>query len=322
MISVIIPVYNAKKYLRRTVASVQAQTFPNWEIVLVDDGSKDSSLQLAEELCREDSRISSYRQANAGASAARNHGIEKSNPDYPYVLCLDSDDLLLPGALAALKTLLELNPHAPAACGFLRDIDGEDAVITGHDRLEPLTARRGVNGLRLACRKPNAPVVFGDLCFRNHIVTPGQVLIRKTAIHAIGAFDPSLVYVEDYDLWWRLTMQIGPIPVTPEPVLLYRHHAYSLSNSNKTAVRTGAKAFRWRLLTFPDMTPAQRRTARTGYFYDCIAHFGFGLHHLRKGETQQGLKHLALGARDTVRYFANRVRARRYFAAQAKAAAR
>lgn len=322
MISVVIPVYNAEKYLRRTVASVQVQTFPDWEIVLIDDGSKDSSLQIAEALCREDSRISFYQQANAGASAARNHGIAKSSPDRPYVLCLDSDDLLLPGALAALKSLLELNPPAPAACGFLLDIDSEDAVITGHDRLEPLTARRGVNGLRLVRRGPNAPVVFGDLCFRNHIVTPGQVLIRKTAIHAVGAFNPSLVYVEDYDLWWRLTMQIGPIPVTSEPVLLYRHHASSLSSSNKNAVRTGAAAFRWRLLTLPEMTPAQRRTARTGYFYDCVAHFGFGLHYLRKGETQHGLKHLALGARDTARYFGDRVRARRHFAAQAKAAAR
>ena len=320
MISVIIPVYNAEKYLRRTVASVQAQTLPNWEIVLVDDGSKDGSLQLAEELCREDSRISSYRQANAGASAARNHGIEKSSPAFPYVLCLDSDDLLLPDALQKLRTLLELNPHAPAACGFLRDIDGDDAVIVGHDRLEPLTARRGVDGLRLVRRKPNAPVVFGDLCFRNHIVTPGQVLIRKSAIRAVGAFDPALVYVEDYDLWWRLTMQIAPIPVIPEPVLLYRHHASSLSSSNKDAVRTGAKAFRWRLLTYPAMTPAQRRTARAGYFYDCVAYFGFGLHYLKKRETQHGLKHLALGARDTARYFADRIRARRYLAAQAAAA--
>ncbi len=317
MISVIIPVYNAAKYLARTVASVQAQTFPLWEIVLVDDGSKDNSLEIAAALRREDSRISVRCQANAGAAAARNHGIQESNPAFPYALCLDSDDLLLPDALQTLLTLLELNPQAPAVCGFLRDIGGDDAVIDGHDRLESLTERRGVNGLRLVRRQPNAPVAFADLCFRNHIVTPGQVLIRKTAIAAIGAFDVSLVYVEDYDLWWRLTMQIGPIPVTPTPVLLYRHHGGNLSG-NKNAVRRGASAFRWRLLTHPDMTPAQRKTAGTGYFYDCVAHFGFGVHYLRKRQVQHGLKHMALGARDTVRYFHDRIRARRHFAAQAK----
>lgn len=317
MISVIIPVYNAEKYLRRTVASVQAQTFPFWEIVLVDDGSQDSSLQIAETLCREDSRISSLRQANAGPSAARNHGIAVSNPAFPYVLCLDSDDLLLPDALALLRALLELNPQAPAACGWLLDIDGEDAVLAGHDRLEPLPARRGVSGPRLARRTPSAPVVFGDLCFRNHIVTPGQVLIRKTAIRTIGAFDAALVHVADYDLWWRLTMQFGPIPVTLEPVLLYRHHASNMSG-DKAVVRRGAAAIRWRFLTHPDMTPAQRQIARAGYFYDCTAQFGFGLHYLRKGDTQHGLKRLALGVRDTLRYFRDRVRAGRYLAAQAK----
>ena len=319
MISVVIPVYNAEKYLRRTVASVQAQTFSDWEIVLVDDGSEDSSPEIADALCREDSRIFSCRQANAGASAARNHGIERSNPAFPYALCLDSDDLLLPDALQRLRALLELNPDAPAACGFLRDIDGGDAVLPDHDRLEPLPARRGVSGPRLVRRTPNSPVVFGDQCFRNHIVTPGQVLIRKSAIRVIGGFDSSMDYIEDYDLWWRLTMQVGPIPVTLEPVVLYRHHSSNLSGK-KIVGRTGAAAFRWRLLTHPAMTPAQRRTAQAGYFYDCVAQFGFGLHYLRKGETQHGLKRLALGVRDTLRYFRDRVRARRYLAAQVKSA--
>ncbi len=319
VISVIIPVYNAEKYLRRTVASVQSQTFPNWEIVLMDDGSQDSSLEIAAALCRENSRIFSYRQANAGGSAARSHGIEKSNPSFPYVLCLDNDDLLLPEALEKLLALLERNPQAPAACGFLLDIDDNDAAIVGYDRLEPLTHRRGVDGLRLIRRKPTAPVVFGDLCFRNHIVTPGQVLIRKAAIRTTGAFDTSLAYIDDYDLWWRLTMQVGPLPVLPAPVLLYRHHASNLSG-NKMAGRTGAAAFRWRLLTHPAMTPAQRQTAAVGYFYECVTQFGFGLHYLRKGETRHGLKRLALGVRDTLRYFRDRVRAQRYLAAQAKAA--
>lgn len=319
MISVVIPVYNAEKFLRQTVASVQAQTFPNWEIVLVDDGSQDSSLEIAAALCREDSRIFSYRQANAGGSAARSRGIEMSNPAFPYALCLDNDDLLLPDALQRLLALLELNPQAPAVCGFLLDIDDEGRPLPGFDRLEPLTHRRGVDGLRLVRRKPNAPVVFGDLCFRNHIVTPGQVLIRKSALKTTGAFDTSLAYIDDYDLWWRLTMQIGPMPVLPAPVLLYRHHASNLSG-NKMAGRTGAAAFRWRLLTHPAMTPAQRRAAQAGYFYDCVAQFGFGLHYLRKGETQHGLKRLALSVRDTLRYFRDRVRARRYLAAQARAA--
>ncbi len=316
MISVVIPVYNAAKYLPRTVASVQAQTRADWEIVLVDDGSKDSSAEVAAALCAGDARISLRRQTNAGAAAARNHGLRESNPSFPFALCLDSDDLLVPDALQTLLTLLEAHPDAPAACGFLRDIDGDEALLPDGSRLEPLTDRRGVEGRRLVRRAPESPVVFGDLCYRNHIITPGQVLIRKAALNAVGAFDESLVYVEDYDLWWRLTMQAGPIPVTPQVVLLYRHHAASISG-NRAAVRRGVEAFRWRLLTHPDMTAAQKSTARLGYFYDCVSHFRFALHYLAQRDFRWGIKHLGLGARDTLRFFRHCVLARRYGAAHA-----
>jgi len=317
MISVIIPVYNAAKYLRETVASVQAQTFSDWELVLVDDGSQDSSREIAAALCREDCRISSYEQLNAGAAAARNRGIEKSKSSYPYALCLDSDDLLVPEALEWLLALLETQPDAAAACGFLVDIDAEGAPLAGQGRLEPLTRRRGVEGLRLVQRGPNAPVVFGDLCFHNHIITPGQVLIRKTALAVVGAFDTSLAYVEDYDLWWRLTMQVGPIAVSPEPVLRYRHHAGSISR-NPAARRRGGADFRWRLLTFPAMTPAQRKTARIGYWYHCLVGLEFGLYYLRQGEIKHGLKHAALGLRDMLFYARDLIRARRRRLAQSK----
>ena len=320
MISVVIPVYNAEKYLRETVASVRAQTYADWELLLVDDGSKDSSPEMAAAFACEDSRISSLRQPNGGASVARNHGLREANPAFPYALCLDSDDLLLPDALQRLLALLERNPPASAACGFLTDIDAEGRPLPGPGRLEPLTRRRGVDGLRLVRRKPNAPVVFGDLCFHNHIITPGQVLIRKAALDAAGPFDTSLVYVEDYDLWWRLTMQAGPILVSPEPVLLYRHHSGSISR-NPAARRRGAADFRWRLLTYPALSPAQRRTARLGYFYHCLAGLGFGLHYLRRGEVKHGLKHTALGLRDMGLYLRDLVRLRRQGRAEIRPAA-
>lgn len=309
MISVVIPNYNSAKYLAKTVQSVQSQTLTHWELLIVDDGSQDNSLEIAEEFSREDSRISVYSQPNAGASAARNHGLRESNPDYPFALCLDSDDLLLPDALQSLLALLDLNPHVPAACGSLRDMDDEGRLTGDSSRPQALHARRGVEGLRLVRRKPNAPLVFGDLCLSNYITTPGQVLMRKTALAVVGSFNTSLVYVEDYDLWWRLTMQLGPIPMTSKPVLLYRHHNASISR-NKTAVRTGAAAFRWRLLTHSDMTPVQRRTARLGYFYRSWAGVEAGLHYVRNGEIKHGFKHAALGVRELILFTRDMARAR------------
>ena len=309
MISVVTPIYNASRFLVKAVESVQAQTFPHWELILVDDGSKDDSLTLAQRLSEEDGRIRVFSQQNAGAAAARNYGLFQAQADYPYALCLDSDDLLLPNALEVLRALLEAHPEASAACGFLKDIDADGGVIPNHHRLEPLDHRHGLDGLRLVRRKPDAPVTFGDLCFRNHIVTPGQVLMRKSALAVVGGFVPGLVYVEDHDLWWRLAMQFGPIAVTLKPVMLYRHHGSSLS-SNNAAPRRGAAAFRWRLLTLPEMSVKQRRIARAGYLYNCLAMVGFGANFLRQGRVKPGFKYAALGIRNVCYYFRDLVRSR------------
>ncbi len=302
MISVIIPVYNAAKFLAETIQSVQAQTYAAWEIVIVDDGSTDNSLSLAEELQRQDDRISVFSQPNAGVSVARNLGLAESRSDYPYALFLDSDDLLTPTALETLWALLEHQPEAPAACGFLQDIDADGQPRPGPSRLEALTDRRGVDGLRLVRRAPDAPLVFGDICFHNHIITAGQVLIRKSAMQSAGAFDTAFFYTADYDLWWRLVMQVGPIAVSPEVALRYRHHSASMSSKNRVSRRRDSPDFRWRWLTHPGLSPEQRRVVPMGYFYHCVAGFGFGWHYLRRGEVKHGLKHAAIAFRNLLHY--------------------
>jgi len=314
VISVIIPVYNATKYLAETIQSVQAQTCDAWEIVIVDDGSTDDTLAMAEELQKQDARISVRSQRNAGVSAARNLGLAKSRPDYPYALFLDGDDLLTPAALQTLHTLLGSKPESPAACGFLQDINADGQPRVESSRLEALTDRRGVEGLRLVRRAPDAPLVFGDVCFHNHIITAGQVLIRKSALQIAGAFDLSFFYLADYDLWWRLIMRVGPIAVSPEVVLKYRHHDTSMSSKSRVARRRDPTDFRWRWMTHPDLSPEQRRVVPAGYFYHCAAGFGFGWHYLKRGEVKHGLKHAGLAVRNLLRCSGDLVRLRRYAA--------
>lgn len=314
MISVIIPVYNAAKYLALTIQSVQAQTDAEWEIILVDDGSSDNSLAVAEEMQRQDSRISVLAQANAGVAAARNFGLSKSRLEYPYALFLDSDDLLAPAALETLRTLLEAHLASPAACGNLQDIDADGLLRPGPGRLEALTERRGVDGFRLVRREPDALLVFGDVCFHNHIITAGQVLARKSALQAVGVFDVSLFYLADYDLWWRLIMQCGPIAASPEVVLQYRHHNTSMSSKNRASRRRDAPDFRWRWLTHPKLSPEQRRVVAVGYFFHTMVGFEFGLYYLRRGEVRHGLKHAVLAARNLLHYLRDLARLRRHHA--------
>ena len=104
LISVIVPAYNAKKYLPACVASVQRQEHQNWELLLIDDGSTDGSGALCDELAAADGRVKPHHQQNAGVSAARNAGIERVRGE--YVMFLDADDELMPGCMTSLLDAL------------------------------------------------------------------------------------------------------------------------------------------------------------------------------------------------------------------------
>lgn len=92
MISIVVPVYNAEKYLHRCVDSVLAQENPNWELLLVDDGSSDSSAKICEDYSKKDKRIRSFRQSNGGVSTARNLGIDNARGQ--WITFVDSDDYI------------------------------------------------------------------------------------------------------------------------------------------------------------------------------------------------------------------------------------
>src|SRR5690554_6463831 len=92
LISILMPVFNAEKWLSETIESVLAQVYSNWELIIVDDGSSDSSFAVAQSFAKKDSRIKVYKQENKGACAARNTAFELSKGE--YIQYLDADDLL------------------------------------------------------------------------------------------------------------------------------------------------------------------------------------------------------------------------------------
>lgn len=103
MVSVIIPIYRAEKYIRRSVASAQAQTYPNLEIVLIDDGSPDQCPRLCDRFAAEDARIRVVHQVNGGVSAARNAGLMAASGEWAFFL--DADDQMLPDTIETLMQM-------------------------------------------------------------------------------------------------------------------------------------------------------------------------------------------------------------------------
>lgn len=110
LISIIIPVYNAEKYLKRCIDSIIVQTFSDWELILVDDGSTDSSSKICDEYARQDKRITVCHIQNGGVSSARNIGIDKSCGE--FIIFVDSDDYISPMYLETLVKLISDNDMA------------------------------------------------------------------------------------------------------------------------------------------------------------------------------------------------------------------
>lgn len=121
-ISVIIPVYNAELYLRECVESILNQNFPSLEVLLIDDGSKDGSPQLCDQLAAENAQVYTIHQENGGVSRARNRGIEEAKGE--YITFVDADDYFLPGALHKMWSFVEAHPGVDIVSSSI-EMDGK-----------------------------------------------------------------------------------------------------------------------------------------------------------------------------------------------------
>jgi len=218
---VIVPVYQAEKTLRACVESVKSQSFADWSLILIDDGSRDGSGALCDELARDDARIRVIHQENGGVSAARNRGLEAVRA--PWVYFLDSDDLLLPGALAVLYGLAERN-GADAAAGavVLTEADGRqtlDAILPAGD-YDAAGIRENIL-LPLTGRRLQAPIFNGYIVrylFRAEILKENRILFE-------GGYLEDEIFLLDYFLRART------LSVTQEPIYNYLQNPASATHS-------------------------------------------------------------------------------------------
>lgn len=223
-VSIIIPAYNSERYLASTIEGVLAQSEERWELVIVDDGSKDSTPELIARYANRDPRIRSVSQPNAGIARTRNKGYALANPLSEFVIFLDHDDVWEPHALAVLIEALEANPASPAAYGIARSIDSSGAP-SGRGEMEAWHyERRAVAGDKLVAWPKDSPATFATQIVENKIATVGQILIRRSALARQEiVFDPEYVPSDDWDLYLRLT-RIGGIAFVPRVVIGWRNH--------------------------------------------------------------------------------------------------
>ncbi len=200
--SVIMPVYNHMDYLAVAIESVINQTFKQWELIVIDDGSTDDSLSIAKAFAQRDDRIVVLTQENSGPAAARNLGIKHAKTQ--WLTFLDSDDIWLPDALAHYKQAISANPEASFFYGYRHRLDEGERIkeLSGQYQDKPTGAAELFQRMFLS-----------HLCVCWHRELAGQV----------GGYDESLRSCEDYELYLRMSLQTNFVPIQQATGLRRRH---------------------------------------------------------------------------------------------------
>ncbi len=199
LISVIIPVYNGEKTIKNTIDSVLNQTFTDFELIVVNDGSQDSTLAVLNEI--QNARIRVFSFPNSGVSASRNRGLAEAEGE--FISFLDADDLWTPDKLESQLKALEKNPQAAVAYSWSDWIDESGQFLRAGGHIT-------VNGK-----------AYEKLLLRDFVESGSNPLIRRKALEEVGTFDESLAFAEDWDLWLRLAARYEYVAV-PSPQILYR----------------------------------------------------------------------------------------------------
>jgi glycosyltransferase involved in cell wall biosynthesis len=204
-VSVIIPTFNRLKYLPRALDSVLGQSYDDYELIVVDDGSTD---QTGHAIQQDYPSVNLIVQANRGVSAARNAGIRRACGE--WIALLDSDDEWLPGKLNSQMKALESHPE-------YRLCHTEEIWIRDGVRVNPSKKYTKAGGQ------------IYKRCLPLCIISPSSVVLHRELLHEVGGFDESLEVCEDYDLWLRVTAREPVLFLNQPLVKKYGGHDDQLS---------------------------------------------------------------------------------------------
>jgi glycosyltransferase involved in cell wall biosynthesis len=258
-VSVVIPTYNVAAFLAITLDSVLGQTLQDIEVILWDDGSKDSTLQIADAYAAKDPRVKVKRGNHGGVSAARNGGFSLTDASAEFITFFDSDDVWEKDALETLLKALDAHPEAPAAHALCRCIDPQGVQFPKDDHAEKMRDRSAVVGNQVIRIPPSVPTSFGALLVKNYVTTPGTSLIRRSALERVGLYDGSLPVCEDWDFNLRLA-RLGDFVFVDRILLSWRRHPGASSNVSKNW-RESYVRVRRRSIYAEENTAAQKREA-------------------------------------------------------------
>lgn len=210
-VTVLMPVYNSAKFAGDAIRSVLAQTYSDFEFIIIDDGSKDNSADVIKKF--KDSRIRFVRRKHAGLAPALNYGMGIAQNE--WIARIDSDDLAVPGRLAIQSEFLASNPGV--------------TVIAGHSAYFS-----GDADVKFIFRPPESDEEIKKMLNMHNPVNHSTVTFRKTAVKDAGGYDETMECFEDFELWLRLRDELT-FAVIPEVLAFTRLRKDSMTSEASTA---------------------------------------------------------------------------------------
>jgi len=222
-ISVVMPAYNAVPFISEAIESVLAQTYRDFELIVVNDGSTDRTLNIVEKYAAQDERIKVYTHANMGTAPTLNRGIELASGE--WVFLMHADDRMRRNRLERQLDFIARHPELAVVSSLVRHIDSKGRVI-------------GKDNSRLTTPEAVEKVVSANELIG---ISHPAVAFRKSAVLAVGGYRQAFWPAEDTDLWNRLAEKGYKVLVQPEYLLDYRMHGNSASISRARLTRTKAR---------------------------------------------------------------------------------
>ncbi|MDE5554956.1 MAG: glycosyltransferase [Muribaculaceae bacterium] len=244
-ISVIVPVYNSQSYLKECVESVLTQSFSEWELILVDDGSTDDSNSICQRYASTDHRVRVISKPNGGLSSARNAGLDIATGK--YVFFLDADDELYPYSLSLLYDIAESN-NADITIGRAAYTATKPDCDTAHSKVSLVSPRQLC--IDILYQKPDTD---NSACWR---------LFRRSLFDNLRFYDG---WYEDLEIFHKLLMNADTVALTDCVVYFYRKHPASFINSWSEGRRDNVKVTGGILQRYSS-DPAIKKAAQNRHF--------------------------------------------------------
>lgn len=218
-VSVIIPVYNEESYIRQSMESVMSQTYKNLEIIVIDDGSTDKSIDICKELSQRDERIFIFSQKNAGVSAARNHGIDFATGE--YIFFMDGDDAIHPFLIEYLVCQMKEYPVELAMCKCKK--------VANHQMENILNGTTDIVKSRCLTANPSKAEEWFHLTYPEELSSIGGKMLLRKFIGELR-FDRKMIYGEDTLFLYHLICKGVSIVFFEMEWYFYRQHPNSTTH--------------------------------------------------------------------------------------------